>query len=307
MKKIENESTNNNYTIMKKSEKLCSPNEPPQVNNPPTVKHGVAKSSATSPQDESFKMEKHSEQCLRTMEEYLYKQQLTDVILIAGQRRIPAHRLVLSANCEYFAAMFTNSLRETFQNEVELKDVDGDALWTLIKYFYTGVIDLLEDNVETLLATASLLQLDSIVEACCQFLIKQLHPSNCLGIGRFADIHGCPNLLSTAKTYTNDHFMEVIKNQEFLLLPANDVANLLQSDDLDVASEESVFNALLKWLEYDPKTRQLDACNLLAYVKLPLLPPAFLTDHVENNEMFQEQRNAQVGHQNLYCKQKLIV
>lgn len=239
-------------------------------------------------------MDKHSEQCLRIMEEYLYKQQLTDVVLIAGQKRIPAHRLVLSANCEYFAAMFTNSLRETFQNEIEIKEVDGDALWTLVRYFYTGTIDLLEDNVETLLATASLLQLNSIVEACCQFLIKQLHPSNCLGIRRFADIHGCSNLLKTANLYTNDHFMEVIKNQEFLMLSADDVATLLQSDDLNVSSEESVFDALLRWLEHEPKTRQQEASRLLAFVKLPLLSPAFLTDHVENNEMFQEQRSAQV-------------
>ncbi|XP_001606539.1 kelch-like protein 5 [Nasonia vitripennis] len=288
---------------MKKTEKFYSSSENSSskhsiasisTNGADESKLSLASISTNSAQDESFKTPKHSEHCLRIMEEYLYKQQLTDVVLIAGTRRIPAHRLVLSANCEYFAAMFTNSLRETFQNEIELKEVDGDALWNLIRYFYTGTIDLLEDNVETLLATASLLQLDNIVEACCQFLIKQLHPSNCLGIRRFADIHGCANLLKTANVYTNDHFMEVIKNQEFLLLSADDVATLLQSDDLNVSSEESVFDALLRWLEHDPKNRKQEASRLLAFVKLPLLSPTFLTDHVENNEMFQEQRSAQV-------------
>ena len=277
---------------MKKADKLYSSSDTS------SSKHSLTSISTNSPQDESFRMEKHSEHCLRVMEEYLKKQQLTDVVLIAGQRRIPAHRLVLSANCEYFAAMFTNSLRETFQHEIELKEVDGDALWTLVQYFYTGIVDLLEDNVETLLATASLLQLNCIVEACCQFLIKQLHPSNCLGIRRFADIHGCSNLLRTTNIYTNEHFTEVIKNQEFLLLSADDVATLLQSDDLNVSSEEHVFDALLKWLEYDPKNRKQEASRLLAFVKLPLLSPAFLADHVENNEMFQEQRSAQVNNTN---------
>ncbi|XP_011506117.1 PREDICTED: kelch-like protein 5 [Ceratosolen solmsi marchali] len=257
-------------------------------------KCSVASNSTNSPQDECFKMKKHSERCLHIMEQYLYNQQLTDVVLVAGKTRIPAHRLVLSANCEYFAAMFTNTLRETLQNEIELKEVNGDALWILILYFYTGTIDLMEDNIETLLATASLLQLDYVVKACCQFLIKQLDPSNCLGIRKFADIHGCSNLLKTANTYSNDHFMEVIKHQEFLLLSAEDVATLLQSDDLNVTSEESVFNALLRWLEHDPKNRKQEASNLLTFVKLPLLSPAFLTDHVENNEMFQEQRNTQI-------------
>jgi kelch-like protein 1/4/5 len=267
----------------------------------------IVNSNPSSPQDECFKMEKHSERCLRIMEHYFYNQQLTDVVLVAGQKRIPAHRLVLSANCKYFAAMFTNTLRETLQNEIELKEVNGDALWILILYFYTGTIDLLEDNVETLLATASLLQLDYVVEACCQFLSKQLHPSNCLGIRRYADIHCCSNLLKTANTYSNDHFMEVIKNQEFLMLSAEDVATLLQSDDLNVSSEESVYDALIKWLEYDLKNRKQEASRLLAYVKLPLLSPAFLTDHVENNDMFQEQRNAQVKYSSILINYNVIV
>lgn len=275
---------------MKKSEKFYSSTE-----TSPS-KQSISSINLSSPQEESIKISNHPELCLSIMEDYLYKQKLTDVVLIAGEKHIPAHRLVLSANCEYFAAMFTNSLRETFQEEIELKEVDGDALWTLVRYFYNGNIDLSEDNVETLLATASLLQLSSIVDACCQFLVKQLHPSNCLGIRRFADIHGCSNLLKTANTYTNDHFMEVIKNQEFLSLTPEDVATLLQSDDLNVFSEESVFDALLRWLENDPANRQKEASQLLAFVKLPLLSPAFLTDHVENNEMFHDQRNSQVNH-----------
>jgi len=34
--------------------------------------------------------------------------------------------------------MFTSSLRESAQNEIELMDVDGDALWALVLYCYTG-------------------------------------------------------------------------------------------------------------------------------------------------------------------------
>lgn len=37
--------------------------------------------------------------------------------------------------------------------------------------------------------------------------------------------------------------MEVIRNQEFLLLSAEEVAKLLASDDLNVPSEEMIFQA----------------------------------------------------------------
>jgi len=58
--------------------------------------------------------------------------------LSPGNKRVPAHRLVLSAGSEYVAAMFTSSLRESAQNEIELMNVDGDALWALVLYCYTG-------------------------------------------------------------------------------------------------------------------------------------------------------------------------
>ncbi|XP_076244512.1 kelch-like protein 5 isoform X2 [Calliopsis andreniformis] len=250
-------------------------------------------SSISISQDENFRMSEHAENSLKVMERYLHRQQLTDVILIAGNKRFPAHRLVLSAGSEYFAAMFTSSLKESAQSEVELKGVDGDALWALVCYCYTGCIELREDSVETLLATACLLQLNPVIKACCQFLRKQLHPSNCLGIRMFADTQGCADLLEYAHAYTTKHFMEVTKNQEFLLLSANEVAKLLESEDLNVPSEETIFHALMTWVEYDPENRRKDASRLLSLVKLPLLSPAFIADNIESNEMFKDQRVAQ--------------
>jgi len=107
--------------------------------------------------------------------------------------------------------------------------------------YIQGCIELQEDSVETLLATACLLQLNPVIKACCQFLVKQLHPSNCLGIRMFADTQGCTELFEYAHAYTTKHFMEVTRNQEFLLLSANEVAKLLESEDLNVPSEETIF------------------------------------------------------------------
>jgi len=52
-----------------------------------------------------------------------------------------------------------------------------------------------------LMATACLLQLPEVVEACSLFLVRQLHPSNCLGIRLFADSQSCNRLLEVAHTY----------------------------------------------------------------------------------------------------------
>ncbi|ERE89256.1 kelch-like protein 1 [Cricetulus griseus] len=196
-------------------------------------------------------------------------------------------RLVLSSVSDYFAAMFTNDVREARQEEIKMEGVEPNSLWSLIQYAYTGRLELKEDNIECLLSTACLLQLSQVVEACCKFLMKQLHPSNCLGIRSFADAQGCTDLHKVAHNYTMEHFMEVIRNQEFVLLPANEIAKLLASDDMNIPNEETILNALLTWVRHDLEQRRKDLSKLLAYIRLPLLAPQFLAD-LENNALFRD-------------------
>lgn len=150
-----------------------------------------------------------------------------------------------------------------------------------------------EDTVETLLATACLLQLNAVVTACCNFLARQLHPSNCLGFAFFAEQQSCGTLLKLASSYTCQHFMQVsiviqshdycqldgsifqvCKNQEFFQLNSEQIGKLLSSDELNVPSEQDVFHALTAWVQHDPANREKDIPKLLALVRLPLLPPS---------------------------------
>ncbi|KAM7094803.1 kelch-like protein 4 [Ciconia maguari] len=246
----------------------------------------------TNGSDEYFQSTNHAEQTFRKMENYLQQKQLCDVLLIVGDQKIPAHRLVLSAVSDYFAAMFTNDVREAKQEEIKMEGVDPDALKALVRYAYTGILELKEDTIESLLAAACLLQLSQVIEVCCNFLMKQLHPSNCLGIRSFGDAQGCTELLKVAHTYTMEHFTEVIKNQEFLLLPANEIAKLLSSDDINVPDEEAIFQALMMWVRHDVQNRQRDLGMLLSYIRLPLLPPQLLAD-LENSPMFADDLECQ--------------
>ncbi|XP_034637987.1 kelch-like protein 4 isoform X1 [Trachemys scripta elegans] len=239
----------------------------------------------TNGSDEYFQSTNHAEQTFRKMENYLQQKQLCDVLLIAGNHKIPAHRLILSAVSDYFAAMFTNDVREAKEEEIKMEGVDPDALKALVHYAYTGVLELKEDTIESLLAAACLLQLSQVIEVCCNFLMKQLHPSNCLGIRSFGDAQGCMELLKVAHLYTMEHFTEVIQNQEFLLLPASEIAKLLSSDDINVPDEEAIFQALMMWVRHDLQSRQRDLGMLLSYIRLPLLPPQLLAD-LENSPMF---------------------
>uniref|UniRef100_A0A8C5UQV6 Kelch like family member 1 n=2 Tax=Microcebus murinus TaxID=30608 RepID=A0A8C5UQV6_MICMU len=201
-------------------------------------------------------------------------------------------RLVLSSVSDYFAAMFTSDVCEAKQDEIKMEGIDPNALWDLVQFAYTGCLELKEDTIENLLSAACLLQLPQVVEVCCHFLMKLLHPSNCLGIRAFADAQGCIELMKVAHSYTMENIMEVIRNQEFLLLPAEELHKLLASDDVNVPDEETIFHALMMWVKYDMQRRCNDLSMLLAFIRLPLLPPQILAD-LENHALFKNDLECQ--------------
>jgi kelch-like protein 20 len=93
--------------------------------------------------------------------------------------------------------------------EIPIGDIDFTTLTALIDFCYTSKIVIEESNVQTILPAACLLQLHEIQDVCCDFLKKQLDPSNCLGIRAFADTHACRDLLRIADKFTQHNFQEV--------------------------------------------------------------------------------------------------
>lgn len=211
---------------------------------------------------------------------------LCDVVLQLGSRKIYAHRVVLSACSNYFCAMFTNTMLESKQDTVTLTDVDEKAVEELVEFAYTAKIDIHEDNVQPLLKASSILQLSEVMGACSDFLKQQLHPSNCLGIANFAEVHGCTALTDTSRQYVLDHFMEVVRFDEYLQLSMEGVKQLLVSDAINVHSEEQVFESMHKWITHDLQLRGKYAHELLSCIRLPLLRPLYLAEQVYAKEVY---------------------
>lgn len=152
--------------------------------------------------------------------------------------------------------MFTGELAESRQTEVTIRDIDEIAMDLLIDFCYTSHIIVEESNVQMLLPAACLLQLTEIQDICCEFLKRQLDPSNCLGIRAFADTHSCRELLRIADKFTQHNFQEVMESEEFLLLPVVQLVDIISSDELNVRTEEQVFNAVMAWVKFNVSDRR---------------------------------------------------
>ena len=188
-------------------------------------------------------------------------------------------------------------LSESRQDIVTLKEVEPSAIDQLIKFVYTGTIEVGEENVQSLLPPANLLQLNEVRDACCDFLKDQLHPTNCLGIKAFADIHSCHDLLSEAQSFAQKHFSKVMESEEFYGLSHTNVIELISSTELGILSEEDVFEAVISWTKHNTEERAEYLPELLHHVRFLFLRREYLVSRVCEEELIQS---------NPQCKDFLI-
>lgn len=64
-----------------------------------------------------------------------------------------------------------------------------------------------------------------------------------------------------------------MNTQEFLILPPEEVAKLLASDDLNIQNEEIIYSALIMWINHDIANRKKYLAKLMSHIRLPLMSP----------------------------------
>lgn len=126
--------------------------------------------------------------------------------------------------------------------------------------------------MQEILAAADMLELPEIVEGCCEFLCRELHATNALGILRFAEAHHCEKLEESAMGFINAHFPQVANEDELLDIPQNLLIRIMESESLRVDTESQVFNAAIRWILGNVTQRRRYVFDVLANVRLPLVP-----------------------------------
>ena len=196
---------------------------------------------------------------------------MCDSILIVDKKEIFCHRAVLISNSSYFLAMFTSGLLETNKTEIKLNEIDAESLESIVNYMYTGELVITEENVQSILTTANLLNMINIKDSCGQFIQSHLDVDNCLGIREFADYHSCSVLLKHAETFIEQYFSEIVLKDEFLMLNLDQVIRLISKDHLLVDSELIVYDSVVRWLNHDFQKRTEFMFELMKQIRFGLM------------------------------------
>ncbi|XP_031695662.1 kelch-like protein 10 [Anarrhichthys ocellatus] len=155
----------------------------------------------------------------------------------------------------------------------------------IIEFAYTGLVSVTEENVQELLLAADQLNVMGVVQTCRDFLGEQLCPKNCIGIFQVTDTCLSPELRLKAYHFIVDHFEKVVLSEEFPQLSVQQLADILDRDDLNVSKESAVFEAILRWIAHEPEVRKAHIAVLFSRVRLVLTSNDYVRLNVMSNEL----------------------
>ena len=219
------------------------------------------------------------------LSEFYRDKKLCDVVIQVGEETVMCHRIILASCSNYFRGMFMNEMLESMQDKVLIQGLDSEAVVRLIDFMYTRKIAINVDNIESLLTAAAMLQIDCVVDACCKFMEQHLHPSNCLEMRAFAELHGCEDFLKAADTYTQIHFLSLMNTDALMKISFEHFLQIISGKHLYVKKEVQVLEAVLSWVKFDVDSRERFLPELLGHTRLPLLSTATLIQRLEGEEI----------------------
>ncbi|XP_035677030.1 kelch-like protein 24 [Branchiostoma floridae] len=224
----------------------------------------------------------HSSALLQGLQELRSENMLVDVILCVSGREIPCHRNVLATCSAYFRAMFCNGHLESKEHKVTIEEQSASALQLIVNYAYTSRVTITEDNAVELMEAANFFQILSVKNACTKFLSDSLCVKNCMkmvSLGGMID----PVLEADAMSYAMKEFSAASKTPELLDLTKEQLKKLISSDHLN-APEQTVYTAVMAWINHDTRKRKKEIRELMELVRFPWMDKMYFLEKVETDK-----------------------
>ena len=163
-------------------------------------------------------------------EELFDTMQMSDVIFNFGDRQFPAHKLILAARSEVFAAMFQHPTTESLTNRIRIQDVEPEVFHELLRFIYTGRVSLEEKMdcfVARLFLAADKYLLDELKNQCENCLLQHMSPDNSAFLLLHVDLTNPSKYLNGAAKFFRRYPSQVMATDGWQRMKQENPASLL--------------------------------------------------------------------------------
>ncbi|CAM8960918.1 unnamed protein product [Rhodiola kirilowii] len=191
---------------------------------------------------------------------------------------------ILAAKSPFFYKLFSNGMRESEQRHVTLRINASEeaALMELLNFMYSNTLSITTaPALLDVLMAADKFEVASCMRYCSRLLRNlPMTPESAL---LYLDLpssvlmaEAVLPLTEAAKQFLAARYRDMTKyQQEVMELPLAGIEAVLSSDDLQVASEDAVYDFVLKWARANyPKLeerREILGMRLIRYIRFPFM------------------------------------
>ncbi|XP_076009955.1 kelch-like protein 10 [Genypterus blacodes] len=211
------------------------------------------------------------------------KEELCDAVIRVQNEDFHVHRIILSGCSEYFRSLFT--LSHPADQVYQINQMSPEIMQVIVEFAYMGSEEVNQQNVEELYIACDFFKVTGLMDACLRFMGEHLSKENCIDIWQLTETFICPTLNNDAFHFILQHFTEVCASSEFLKLSVQQLLKLIETDQLLVRDERTVFEAVLCWINHSPEERTTYISQILPKVRLALTTLDYIMTNVRNNKM----------------------
>ncbi|XP_071585163.1 germ cell-less protein-like 1 [Heliangelus exortis] len=194
---------------------------------------------------------------LKSTSKYIYQTlflngENSDIKICALGEEWNLHKIYLCQS-GYFSSMFSGSWKESSMNVIELEipdqNIDIEALQVAFGSLYRDDVLIKPSRVVALLAAASMLQLDGLIQQCGETMKETINAKTVCGYYNSAGTYGLDSVKKKCLEWLLNNLMTHQSVELFKELSINLMKQLISSSNLFVMQVEmDVYTALKKWM-----------------------------------------------------------
>jgi len=228
----------------------------------------------------------------------VFKQKFSDVVFVVGEKKFPAHRLILAASSPLFEEMlyrrgsdgkFDSSI-EKVPIEVKINGTDADSFGSLLQCIYSDQVEVTATNIQALIQVATKYQVEKLKAVCAEFMEADVNKENVLDLFQIA-----PQMLGDEEfglAFIEENAAEVFASEGFLKLSKDRLIVLLKDEKLAI-EEIDVFKAVQKWAEAEVKRKKAQDVkeavkDVLKYIRFPAMDIASIASVVAPSNLLEQ-------------------
>ncbi|XP_050426400.1 BTB/POZ domain-containing protein 9-like [Adelges cooleyi] len=198
----------------------------------------------------------------------------SDIVLVVGEERLHAHRVILASRSSYFRVLLYGDFYESDKAEVDVSDVSMASFKILLKYIYTGRMNLsvLKNNtILELFSISDFYGFPNLQQILSEYLHRNINVHNACSLFVGACLYQYNKLKDESLDFIENHALEVLQSEDFLSLTSEALQDILIRDSF-YANELDIFRAVCRWIKKHQNDLDHDTeMKALSAIRYPLM------------------------------------